>query len=74
MRADTRAPDHMVRTLSREGGIAVRAIVGTRLVAEAARRHDTSPTATAVEPAPAVTKLTKSQVWVVSTKRIACTP
>jgi molecular chaperone Hsp33 len=37
----------MVRTLSREGGIAVRAIVGTRLVAEAARRHGTSPTATA---------------------------
>ena len=37
----------MVQTLSREGGIAVRAIVGTRLVAEAARRHATSPTATA---------------------------
>jgi molecular chaperone Hsp33 len=37
----------MVRTLSRDGGIAVRAIVGTQLVAEAARRHDTSPTATA---------------------------
>jgi molecular chaperone Hsp33 len=41
------APDRLVRTISREGGIAVRAIVGTRLVAEAARRHDTSPTATA---------------------------
>ena len=36
-----------MRTISRDGGIAVRAIVGTRLVAEAARRHDTSPTATA---------------------------
>jgi molecular chaperone Hsp33 len=33
--------------MSRDGGIAVRAIVGTRLVAEAARRHETSPTATA---------------------------
>jgi molecular chaperone Hsp33 len=41
------APDRLVRTISRDGGIAVRAIVGTRLVAEAARRHDTSPTATA---------------------------
>jgi molecular chaperone Hsp33 len=42
-----RAPDRLVRTISREGGIAVRAIVGTQLVAEAAGRHDTSPTATA---------------------------
>ena len=42
-----RAPDRLVRTISREGGVAVRAIVGTQLVAEAARRHDTSPTATA---------------------------
>ena len=33
--------------MSCDGGIAVRAIVGTRLVAEAARRHGTSPTATA---------------------------
>ncbi len=41
------APDRLVRTISRDGGIAVRAIVGTRLVAEAARRHGTSPTATA---------------------------
>ena len=40
------APDRLERTISRDGGIAVRAIVGTRLVAEAARRHDTSPTAT----------------------------
>jgi len=44
---ERRAPDRLVRTISKEGGIAVRAIVGTRLVAEAARRHDTSPTATA---------------------------
>jgi molecular chaperone Hsp33 len=41
-----RAPDRLVRTVSRDGGIAVRAIVGTRLVTEAARRHDTSPLAT----------------------------
>jgi molecular chaperone Hsp33 len=41
------APDRLVRTMSRGGGIAVRAIVGSRLVAEAARRHGTSPTATA---------------------------
>jgi molecular chaperone Hsp33 len=40
------APDRLVRTMSRDGGIAVRAIVGSRLVAEAARRHGTSPTAT----------------------------
>jgi molecular chaperone Hsp33 len=46
MTGETRAPDRMVQTLSHEGGIAVRAIVGTRLVAEAARRHATSPTAT----------------------------
>jgi molecular chaperone Hsp33 len=44
---ERRAPDRLVRTISRDGGIAVRAIVGTGLVAEAARRHDTSPTATA---------------------------
>jgi len=41
-----RAPDRLVRSLSREGGIAVRAVVGTQLVGEAARRHHTSPTAT----------------------------
>ena len=35
----------MVRGLSRSGGIAVRAVVGTGLVAEAARRHGASPTA-----------------------------
>ncbi len=35
-----------MQSLSLEGGIAVRAIVGTGLVREAARRHRTSPTAT----------------------------
>ena len=38
-------PDQLVRTLSLRGGISVRALVGTRLVAEAAERHATSPTA-----------------------------
>jgi molecular chaperone Hsp33 len=46
LNSERAAPDRLVRTMSRDGGIAVRAIVGTRLVAEAARRHDTSPTAT----------------------------
>lgn len=40
------APDQLVRTISDEGGIAVRVVVGTALVREAARRHHTSPTAT----------------------------
>jgi molecular chaperone Hsp33 len=35
----------MVRTLSQAGGVAVRALVGTALVDEAARRHGTSPAA-----------------------------
>ena len=39
--------DALVRTLSKRGGVAVRALVATRLVAEAARRHGTSPTASA---------------------------
>lgn len=39
--------DLLVRTLSLRGGIAVRALVATRLVAEAAQRHATSPTASA---------------------------
>jgi molecular chaperone Hsp33 len=38
-------PDLLVRTISRSGGIAVRALVATRLVAEAAQRHATSPVA-----------------------------
>ena len=41
----TRLPDDLVRTLSSGGGIAVRAIVGTGIVADAASRHQTSPTA-----------------------------
>ena len=39
--------DRMLRTLSQEGGISLRVLVGTGLVAEAARRHQTSPTASA---------------------------
>jgi molecular chaperone Hsp33 len=37
--------DRLVRVLSTRGGVSVRALVGTQLVAEAARRHATSPTA-----------------------------
>ena len=40
-------PDELVRTLSAGGSIAVRAMVGTALVADAAARHRTSPTASA---------------------------
>jgi molecular chaperone Hsp33 len=40
--------DQLVRTLSERGGISVRALVGTGLVAEATRRHETAPTASAV--------------------------
>ncbi|MFQ5696884.1 MAG: Hsp33 family molecular chaperone HslO [Myxococcota bacterium] len=36
-----------MRALSAEGDLSIRAIVGTSLVAEAARRHRTAPTATA---------------------------
>lgn len=39
--------DRMLRTVSRDGGIALRVMVGTALVGEAARRHQTSPTASA---------------------------
>jgi molecular chaperone Hsp33 len=39
--------DLLVRTLTRSGGVSVRALVATRLCAEAARRHATSPTASA---------------------------
>lgn len=47
MSADLAAPpaDLLVRTVSERGGIAVRALVATRLVAEAASRHGTSPAA-----------------------------
>ncbi|HSJ96545.1 MAG TPA: Hsp33 family molecular chaperone HslO, partial [Myxococcota bacterium] len=40
------APDALVRTLSADGGVSVRVLAATRLVREAARRHETSPTAT----------------------------
>lgn len=43
--ASRRPPDRLVRTVSREGGIAVRAMVGTALVDEAVRRHGTAPAA-----------------------------
>jgi molecular chaperone Hsp33 len=39
--------DTLLRALSEDGSIAVRALVGTGVVAEAARRHDTGPLATA---------------------------
>ncbi len=44
--SEAEAPDRLARTISEEGGIAVRVVVGTGLVREAARRHRTSPTAT----------------------------
>ncbi|HEU4429088.1 MAG TPA: Hsp33 family molecular chaperone HslO [Myxococcota bacterium] len=44
--ADAR-PDELLRTLSEDGSVSVRALVGTQLVREAARRHETSPVATA---------------------------
>jgi len=40
-----RPDDRLVRTLSTQGGIAVRVVVGTALVREAAIRHVTSPVA-----------------------------
>jgi len=42
-----RTPDELVRTVSRDGGLAVRALVATQLVTDAAKRHSTAPTATA---------------------------
>jgi molecular chaperone Hsp33 len=39
--------DELIRTLSSDGSLSVRALVATQLVAEAARRHATAPTATA---------------------------
>ena len=41
------ARDQLLRTLSEDGGVSVRALVGSALVREAARRHETSPVATA---------------------------
>jgi molecular chaperone Hsp33 len=40
-------PDRLARALSEGGDVAVRAVTGTALVAEAAARHGTGPTATA---------------------------
>jgi molecular chaperone Hsp33 len=42
-----RPADELVRTVSRDGSVLVRALVATGLVREAARRHGTSPTAAA---------------------------
>lgn len=41
------APDRLVRTLSEDGSVSVRALIGSALVRDAARRHETSPVATA---------------------------
>jgi molecular chaperone Hsp33 len=41
------APDRLVRTLSEDGSVSVRVMVGSALVREAAARHATSPVATA---------------------------
>lgn len=41
------APDQLLRALSEDGSISVRALVGTQLVREATQRHATSPVATA---------------------------
>jgi molecular chaperone Hsp33 len=41
------AEDRLLRTLSADGSVSVRALVGTRLVREACTRHATSPVATA---------------------------
>ena len=40
------APDELLRTLSGDGGVVVRAVTGARVVDEAARRHGTGPVAT----------------------------
>ncbi len=41
------APDQLLRTLSEDGSVSVRALIGSEIVCEAARRHETSPVATA---------------------------
>lgn len=43
----TPPPDELVRALSADGGVAVRAVVGTEFVAEATSRHEMAPTARA---------------------------
>lgn len=44
--AATAEGDELVRALSEDGGVSVRALIGRDLVREAARRHSTSPIAT----------------------------
>ncbi len=44
---DAAPSDQLLRTLSEDGCVAVRALVGTQLVREAAQRHATAPLATA---------------------------
>lgn len=44
---DPPVPDRLARAISEDGSVAVRAVTGTSLVAEAALRHGTGPTATA---------------------------
>lgn len=45
LQEDSRPQDELVRATSSAGGLAVLALVGTDLVSEAIRRHQTSPTA-----------------------------
>lgn len=45
-RPATFASDELLRTISADGSVSVRVLVATRLVREAARRHETAPTAT----------------------------
>lgn len=45
MEPDSSRQDQLIRTISTDGGIAVRVVVGTQLVSEALRRHQTSATA-----------------------------
>lgn len=46
MEAAAHAKDELLRTISADGSVSVRVVVATRLVREAARRHQTAPTAT----------------------------
>jgi molecular chaperone Hsp33 len=41
------ASDQLLRTVSEDGSVSVRALIGSEIVREAARRHETSPVATA---------------------------
>lgn len=46
MASPSLAKDELLRTISADGAVSVRVLVATRLVREAARRHQTAPTAT----------------------------